>query len=46
MKNHEVIPLQLISKLSSIYRGGAFHILRELGKMNLVTYIKDKKCKE
>jgi len=43
MKNHDVVPLDLISKISNIYRGGAFHILRELSKMNLVSYIKDKK---
>ncbi|KAI6182384.1 Non-specific serine/threonine protein kinase [Aphelenchoides bicaudatus] len=43
MKNHEIIPLQLISKISGIYRGGAFHILRELAKMNLIVYNKDHK---
>jgi RIO kinase 2 len=45
MKNHDIIPLQLISKISGIYRGGAFHVLREIAKMNLVVYVKDKKCK-
>lgn len=44
-KNHEAVPLQLVSMIASIYRGGCAHLLRDLLKMNLVYHEKGKKCK-
>ncbi|KAI6178815.1 Non-specific serine/threonine protein kinase [Aphelenchoides besseyi] len=43
MKNHEMVPLHLISMISNIYRGGAAHILRDLCKMNLISYERGRK---
>ncbi|KAI6228986.1 Serine/threonine-protein kinase RIO2 [Aphelenchoides fujianensis] len=43
MKNHEVVPLHLISMVSNIYRGGAAHILKDLCKMNLCAYERGRK---
>ncbi|CAD5210124.1 unnamed protein product [Bursaphelenchus xylophilus] len=43
MKNHEAVPLQLISIIASIYRGGCAHLLRDLNKMKLVYHEKGRK---
>lgn len=45
MKNHEAVPLQLISMIASIYRGGCSHLLRDLNKMKLVYHETGRKSK-
>ena len=38
MRNHELVPLQLISVIASLKHGGSHKILRELVRYKLVAY--------
>ncbi|CAJ0585306.1 unnamed protein product, partial [Mesorhabditis spiculigera] len=38
MKNHELVPLQLISSIARIHRGGVTKTLGDIGKFGLVAY--------
>lgn len=44
MKNHELVPTKLISKIASLHRGGAFRCIKRLHKFKLV-YHESKICK-
>lgn len=43
MKNHELVPLQLISSIASIHRGGTARALSDLAKNVLVVYERGKR---
>ena len=38
MRNHELVPLELISVIASLKHGGCHKILRELVKYKLIAY--------
>jgi RIO kinase 2 len=38
MKNHEIVPLQLIASIASLRNGGCHKILKELMRHRLVAY--------
>lgn len=46
MKNHEIVPVSLLSSIASLKHGGCNKILRELVKHKLVVYerTKSEKC--
>ncbi|XP_003386443.1 PREDICTED: serine/threonine-protein kinase RIO2-like [Amphimedon queenslandica] len=44
MKNHEIVPAELISSIAGIRSSGCYKILRELAKHRLVTYEHQKVC--
>ncbi|CAI2292727.1 unnamed protein product [Caenorhabditis sp. 36 PRJEB53466] len=43
MKNHEVVPLPLVSSIAGIHRGGVVRILNDLCKHQLVAFERSKK---
>lgn len=45
MKNHELVPGQLVASISNVKYGGVHKILRELCKHKLLTYERGKHCK-
>lgn len=45
MKNHEMVPLPLISSIAEIHRGATSRVLKDLAKLNLVVYECGKRCK-
>ena len=38
MKNHEIVPAELVSSIAGLKSSGCYKILRELAKHRLVTY--------
>lgn len=42
MKNHEIVPVSLLSSIASLKHGGCNKILRELVKHKLVVYERTK----
>eukprot|EP00064_Thunnus_orientalis_P020511 superscaffoldBa00005674_g20649 len=42
MKNHEIVPVSLVSSIASLKHGGCNKILRELVKHKLVVYERTK----
>ena len=42
MKNHEIVPVSLLSSIASLKHGGCNKILRELVKHKLVVYERSK----
>lgn len=44
MKNHELVPLQLIAAIAGIHRGAVARILSDLQKNSLVLYERGKRC--
>lgn len=44
MKNHEVVPLPLISSIASIHRGATSRTLKDLTKLDLACYERGKRC--
>lgn len=45
MKNHEIVPVSLLSSIASLKHGGCNKILRELVKHKLVVYERTKSKK-
>lgn len=45
MKNHEIVPVSLLSSIASLRHGGCNKILRELVKHKLVVYERTKSKK-
>jgi len=46
MKNHELVPLPLISAIAGIHRGGVSKALNDLIKHKLVIYERGKRCEK
>lgn len=44
MKNHEVVPLPLISSIAGLHRGATFRVLGDLLKNRLSSYERGKRC--
>lgn len=45
MKNHEVVPTNLIASIAGLKNGGVHKIIGELAKRNLVARVQNVKCK-
>lgn len=45
MKNHEIVPVSLLSSIASLKHGGCNKVLRELVKHKLVVYERTKSKK-
>lgn len=45
MKNHELIPLELIGSIARIHRGAVTRILTDLTKHGAVAHERGKRCK-
>ena len=43
-KNHEVVPMTLITQLASLRHGGVHKIIKDLAKRSLVSFEKNSKC--
>ncbi|VDK22070.1 unnamed protein product [Anisakis simplex] len=44
MKNHELVPLQLISSIAGYHRGAVSRTLSDLQKNSLVLFTRGKRC--
>uniref|UniRef100_A0A1I7W005 Rio2_N domain-containing protein n=1 Tax=Loa loa TaxID=7209 RepID=A0A1I7W005_LOALO len=45
MKNHELVPLELIGSIAKIHRGAVVRILADLAKHGTVAHERGKRCK-
>lgn len=45
MKNHEMVPLPLLSSIAGIHRGATARALADLSKQKLVAYERGKRCR-
>jgi RIO kinase 2 len=46
MKNHELVPLPLVSSIAAIHRGATSRIINDLTRTRLVVYERGKRCME